>query len=262
MNLSFNSASVIWTLGLIIAILAFTANQQGLFPAWLQPWLNYATGLLGLIMAYLKQSPAKEPPREEWSSAMRGVKTGRNIRVLLVMLALLPFMQGCHGPINIQTNPVGAVAHYGKQVVDIVQSVQDAVIAAQKAKLPGVTVERIAPVIRATIEVGKQGQNLAKALTELDALPIGDLTRPTKTKAIGVILASMNALIFNMVVPVGDDPLLIKIRDLVREVSVLLLTVQQQLLPPAPAAPPASTSHGRHGPLVPVPSPVLCPVGG
>lgn len=153
-------------------------------------------------------------------------------RFLLVSLAFA--LVACHGPINIQTNPVGAVANYGKQVVDTVQAVQDAVVAAEIAKVPGVTVERIAPVVRASIFVGREAQKLADALVELDALPIGDLSRPTKIKAIGVILATTNALVFNMVVPVGDDPLLIKIRDLVREVSVLLLTVQQSLMPGEP----------------------------
>lgn len=251
MNFTLNSASLVWTLGLVIAILTFTANQQGLFPAWLQPWLNYASGILAIVMAYLKQSPAKEPPREAWSPQMRAVKNGNTITGLLLMLALAPFVYGCHGPINIQTNPVGAVSHYGKQVVDTVQAVQDAVIAAEAAHIPGVTVKGIAPVIRATIDVGKQAQKLADALIELDALPIGDLSRPTKVKTIGVILASTNAIVFNMIVPVGDDPLLVKIRDLVREVSILLMTVQQQLVP-APSVPsPAcldTTSSRRFAP--------------
>ncbi len=249
--------SKVWLLTLIVGILGIIEGKVGvIFPADWLPYIETVGQVVALIGALLKISPL---PREQWSTEKRITEATKKIVGMLVIVAVAS--AGCHQkPLNIQTNPVGTVAHYATQVTNIVQGVQDALIAAEAAKIPGVTAERIAPGIRATMDFGKQAQKLAAALTELDALPIGDLTRPTKIKAIGVALASMQAIAFNMIIPVGDDPLLIKIRDLVREVSVLLLTVQQQLQPPVPDATVPSARLHRPGWLWPVLAQVPCPI--
>ncbi len=248
-----------WFFGLLAAVINGVATAITLVLTGLAQdptsgeiqWAKLGTACVILALwglgNYLKTSPL---PREVWTPEERSARmNGGKIAVVLLLALVLPQL-ACHDkPLNIQTNPVGTVAHYSTQIVTIVQAAQDAVIAAEAAKIPGVTVERIAPFIRATIQVGQKAQELATALTELDALPIGDLTRPTKIKAVGVILASTQAIVFNMVVPVGDDPLLIKIRDLVREVSVLLLTIQQELVPPE--------NQTARGGMWQAPSPVL-----
>ena len=67
-----DSASLIWTCGLVAALLALFVTYTGkVFPAdWKEP-IRLASEAVAVIMAFLKTSPAKEPPREVWTPTQR-----------------------------------------------------------------------------------------------------------------------------------------------------------------------------------------------
>ena len=52
-----NRDSWIWTLGIVGAVLTAAANQAGLFPAWLYPWINFAALIVGIVSGKLATSP-------------------------------------------------------------------------------------------------------------------------------------------------------------------------------------------------------------
>ena len=63
-----SQTSVIWTVGLVVGILAIVVNQTGIFPAPWPRYVNLAGGLIALISAYLKRSPL---PDQTWNGVNR-----------------------------------------------------------------------------------------------------------------------------------------------------------------------------------------------
>jgi hypothetical protein len=63
-----NHTSVIWTVGLVVGILAVVVNQTGIFPAPWHRYINLAGGLVAVISAYLKGSPL---PGKPWKGVNR-----------------------------------------------------------------------------------------------------------------------------------------------------------------------------------------------
>ena len=67
-----DSASLIWYCGLGAALLALAANYTGkVFPADWKETINFLSGVVAVVSAWLAKSPAKEPPREVWTPTQR-----------------------------------------------------------------------------------------------------------------------------------------------------------------------------------------------
>lgn len=151
---------------------------------------------------------------------MRQKRTTATLVVLALLLALAP---ACGPKYNIQTNPVGAVAFNADQVTQINGRVAKAIMTAEASKLLATT--RAADALRICKQLDVKAVELAAALTELDKMALDDLARKPIVERVAGILDAMNVLIFQVVIPLNDDPLRVQISQLLTNVSKLLLTV-------------------------------------
>lgn len=155
-------------------------------------------------------------------------------RLLLVLWALATF--GCSH--SVQTNPVAAVADYGLKVTQIAQSLQHALIDAEAQGV--VSADKIKEPMRYSILLGRKVQELADALTAIDKLPVGDLSRASKLEQAGVLLGAANELVFHLASPIDDPTLRGTIMDLAAQISNLLITIGRYVpVLVAPAGAPA-----------------------
>lgn len=160
----------------------------------------------------------------------------RKVASLVVIVVLGVTSAGCpKNKPNIQTNPVGAVAAYGLDVINAVRAVQSAVILAEQSKL--IPTDAARKVIVITREMGVKSQELSAALNELDKLNVGDLSRAALLTKVGFILKAMNQLIVQTLVPI-DSP------DLRTQLSVILNDVGDVLLKLSAALGPGATIGG------------------
>jgi hypothetical protein len=133
-------------------------------------------------------------------------------------------MVGCARPYDFKTNPVGATAYYADQIVQLNGEAEKAIIAAEDAKMLPTPDARTALALCRQID--EKGTQLSSALTELDKLPLTDIGRQPLLAKVSTILSSINALAFNVVVPIGDSQARLKVSEALQKVSNLLITIQ------------------------------------
>jgi hypothetical protein len=154
----------------------------------------------------------------------------RKVASLAVVVILGVTSAGCpKNKPNIQTNPVGAVAAYGLDVTNAVRAVQSTVILAEQSKL--IPTDAARKVVLVTREMGVKAQELAAALTELDKLNVGDLSRAALLTKVGFILKAMNQLIVQTLVPIDNADLRTQLSTILNDVGELLLKLSAALGP-------------------------------
>lgn len=154
----------------------------------------------------------------------------RKAASLVVVICLAVGTAGCpKNKPNIQTNPVGAVAAYGLDVTNAVRAVQSTVILAEQSKL--ISTDQARKVILVTRQMGLKSQELAAALTELDKLNVGDLSRAALLTKVGFILKAMNQLIVQTLVPIDNADLRTQLSTILNDVGDLLLKLSAALGP-------------------------------
>jgi hypothetical protein len=130
---------------------------------------------------------------------------------------------------NIQTNPVGAVAAYGTDVMTAVRAVQSTVILYEQSKL--IPTDQARKIILVTREMGVKAQDLANALTELDKLQPGDLARSALLTKVGFILKAMSQLVVQALIPIDNADLRTQLAVTLNDIGSLLMTIAASLGP-------------------------------
>lgn len=121
------------------------------------------------------------------------------------------------------------MAAYALDVTNAVRAVQSTVILAEQSKL--IPTDATRKVILVTREMGVKAQELAAALTELDKLNVGDLSRAALLTKVGFILKAMNQLIVQTLVPIDNPDLRTQLSVILNDVGELLLKLSAALGP-------------------------------
>jgi phage FluMu protein gp41 len=143
----------------------------------------------------------------------------------LAPILLLILLVGCaHPAYDFKANPVGATAYYADQIIQLNGEAEKTIIAAEEAKMLATSDARTALALCRQID--EKGAQLAGALTELDKLSLTDVGRQPLLAKVSTLLSAINALAFNVVVPIGDNQTRLAVSEALQQVAKLLLTIQ------------------------------------
>ncbi len=143
------------------------------------------------------------------------------IAPVLLLVALV----GCgHPAYDFKTNPVGATAYYADQIIQLNGEAEKAIIKAEGAKMLATADARVA--LSLCRQIDEKGVQLSSALTELDKLSLTDVGRQPLLQKVSTLLSAINALAFNVVVPIGDNRTRLEVSEALQQVARLLITIQ------------------------------------
>lgn len=142
----------------------------------------------------------------------------------LLIIPLLLVVASC-APKSI-TSVEGNVAFHAKNVLDVVEEAQKALISLTEQG--AVEKEAAVEVMKSFKEVGQAGQQLTGVLRAIDSLTAG-AERDAKLAEVREILLKISSLLQSSLVPIGNQEARAQIAGLITQVNQTLLTISMEL---------------------------------
>ncbi len=143
---------------------------------------------------------------------------------IMAVLFIMATVACAHPRYDINTNPVGATAYYADQVIQLNGQIEKALMAAES--VGRMTTADTRTALGICRQIDEKGAQLAVALRKLGALDFTNMGRQPILQEVNTILTAINALLFNVVLPIGDNQTRAQTSDLLEQIGRLLLTVQ------------------------------------